>query len=94
MERISTVSGTGPVYVDNRPIGHCAFEINVYKDATGRITGRGHVMGESGILGKIYYGQNVEISKSEEGDRFRLSTGDWSQGSRKMEVETGPDIYN
>ena len=94
MERIATVSGSGPVFVDDHSIGHCAFEINVYKDGNGHVSGRGHVMGDSAILSKIYYGQRAEISKTEGGNRFLLSRGDWKPGDRTMPVETGADVIN
>ena len=95
MERIRTVSGTGPVYVDSNSVGHCAFEINVYKDhSTGRVTGRGQVMGESSVLGKIASGQNVEIADDDQGRRFMLVAGQWMPGDRRIEVETGPDIIH
>jgi hypothetical protein len=94
MERIRTISGTGPVFVDSNSVGHCAFEINVYKDSTGRVTGRGHVMGDSAILGKMSYGQRVEISESENGHKFQLVAGGWAPGERTMEVETGPDVIH
>lgn len=92
MERIRTVSGTGPVYVDDSSVGHCAFEINVYKDDRGRISGHGHVMGDSLILGKMSTGQRVQIADGEEGRRFNLYPGGWSPGERRMDVETGADI--
>jgi hypothetical protein len=92
MERVRTVSGTGEVYVDSNDVGHCAFEINVYMDAEGRVSGRGHVMGDSTVLGKISSGQHVEIDKSDEGKRFTLFAGGWSPGDRRVDVETGSDI--
>lgn len=94
MERIRTVSGTGPVYVDSNSVGHCAFEINVYKDDNGRVSGRGHVMGDSSILGKMSGGQLVEIADSDGGQRFAVVTGEWSPGDRRMDVETGPAIIH
>lgn len=92
MERIRTVSGSGPVYVDNSSVGHCAFEINVYKDGTGRVSGHGHVMGDDHILGKISHGQRVEIESGDSGRRVTLVAGDWNPGDRRIDVETGPDI--
>lgn len=92
MEKIKTVSGTGPVYVDSDSVGHCAYEINVYRDATGRVSGRGHLMGESNLLGKIFQGQRVEIAAGGDGARFSLVAGDWTPGARRIEVETGPEI--
>lgn len=94
MERIRTVTGTGPVYVDDNSIGHCAFEINVYKDGNGRISGHGHVMGDSLILGKISGGQRVQIADGEEGHKFNLYPGEWAPGERRMDVETGADIVH
>ena len=94
MDRIRTVSGTGPVFVDSNAVGHCAFEINVYEDAQGRVLGRGHVMGDSTILGKIHSGQRIEISEGDSGKRFALVPGDWSPGDRRMDVETGSDIIH
>jgi hypothetical protein len=94
MERIRTVSGTGPVFVDSNSIGHCAFEINVYRDAEGHVRGRGHVVGDSTILGKISAGQRVEIGDGDEGKRFALVAGDWSPGDRRIDVETGADIIH
>jgi hypothetical protein len=94
MERIRTVSGTGPVYIDSNSIGHCAFEINVYKDKDGRVTGKGHVMGESAILGKMSSGQRVEIASNEDAKRFALVAGEWTPGARSIDVETGPDVIH
>jgi hypothetical protein len=94
MDKLRTVSGTGPVFVDSNAIGHCAFEINVYKDPEGRVSGRGHVMGESTILGKISAGQRVEIGEGDNGKRFALVAGEWSPGDRRIDVETGPDIIH
>jgi len=94
MERIRTVSGTGPVYVDDTAAGHCAFEINVYMDGAGRVVGHGHVMGDSLVLGKMARGQRVELSSSEDDHRFGLVTGTWSPGDRTMDVETGSDVIH
>lgn len=94
MERIRTVSGTGPVYIDDSAAGHCAFEINVYKDSAGNVTGRGHVMGDSLVLGKMARGQRIEIASKDDGHRFRLVTGNWNPGDRTMDVETGPDVIH
>jgi hypothetical protein len=94
MERIRTVSGTGPVYVDNAAAGHCAFEINIYEDGAGRVVGRGHVMGDSLVLGKMARGQRVELASGEDSHRFGLVTGTWSPGDRTMDVETGSDVIH
>ena len=94
MNRIRTVSGTGPVYVDDTSIGHCAFEINVYKNGNGQISGHGHVMGDSVILGKMSTGQRVQIADGEEGHRFSLYPGEWAPGERRMDVETGEDVIH
>lgn len=94
MERVRTVSGTGQVAVDSKTIGHCAFEINVYRDETGRVSGRGHVMGDSAVLGKMSGGQHVEIAPAEDGGPFSVFTGPWSTGERRMDVETGADIIH
>jgi hypothetical protein len=94
MERIRTVSGSGPVYVDNDDAGHCAFEINVYKDTTGRVVGHGHVMGDSLVLGKMARGQHIELASGDDGHRFGLVTGTWNPGDRTMDVETGSDIIH
>jgi hypothetical protein len=94
MDRIRTISGTGPAFVDGNAIGHCAFEINVYRDPEGHVRGRGHVMGESTLLGKISAGQRVEIGDGDNGKRFALVAGDWSPGDRRIDVETGPDIIH
>ena len=92
MDRISTVSGSGPVYVDNADAGHCAFEINVYRDGRGRVTGRGHVMGDSLVLGRMARGHHVEVAT--DGRRFSLVPGGWNPGDRRMEVETGGDVMH
>lgn len=92
MERIQTVSGTGPVYVDSNPVGHCAYEINVYKDGIGRVSGHGQLMGEPNLIGKVSGGQHVEIELEDEGRRFTLVAGDWTPGDRRIDVETGPNI--
>lgn len=94
MERISTVTGSGPVFIDDADSGHCAFEINVYKDGEGRVVGRGHVMGDSLVLGKMARGQLIEIASKDDGHRFRLTAGSWSPGDRMMDVETGGDIVH
>ena len=93
MEKVRTVSGTGDVTVSGEAIGHCAYEINVYKDEAGRVKGHGHVMGEEGILGKMSSGQRIQIAGSDH-KPFAIMTGEWSPGARMMEVETGPDILN
>lgn len=94
MDRISTVTGTGPVYIDDADAGHCAFEINVYKDGEGHVVGRGHVMGDSLVLGKMARGQRIELASASDGHRFRLVTGNWNPGDRTMDVETGSDIMH
>ena len=94
MERIRTVSGSGPVYVDNDAAGHCAFEINVYKDTTGRVIGHGHVMGDSLVLGKMARGQHIPLASGDDGHRFGLVTGTWNPGDRTMDVETGSDVMH
>ena len=94
MERIRTVSGTGPVYVDDSAAGHCAFEINVYKDSAGKVVGHGHVMGDSLVLSKMSRGQRIEIASADDCRRFGLVTGAWSPGERKMDVETGSDVIH
>lgn len=94
MERIRTVSGSGPVYVDNDAAGHCAFEINVYKDTTGRVIGHGHVMGDSLVLGKMARGQHIQLASGDDGHRFGLVTGTWNPGDRTMDVETGSDVMH
>lgn len=94
MDRIATVSGTGPVYVDDGDAGHCAFEINVYKDGNGAVSGRGHVMGDSLVLGRMARGKSVELASSDDGRRFRILTGVWQPGDRRIDIETGPDIVH
>lgn len=94
MERIRTVSGSGPVYIDDNSAGHCAFEINVYKDDAGHVTGRGHVMGDSAILSRMARGQRIEIASKDDGHRFQLVTGPWNPGDRTMDVETGADVIH
>jgi hypothetical protein len=94
MERINTVSGSGPVYVDDSTAGHCAFEINVYKDGAGNVFGHGHVMGDSLVLGKMARGQRIEVSSGEDGHRFGVVTGTWNPGDRTMDVETGSDVVH
>lgn len=94
MERIRTVSGSGPVYVDDTDAGHCAFEINVYKDHTGRVVGHGHVMGDSLLLGKMARGQHIQVASADDGHRFSLVTGTWNPGDRTMDVETGSDVIH
>ncbi|MGV3553192.1 hypothetical protein [Rhizobium sp.] len=94
MERVSTVTGSGPVYIDDADAGHCAFEINVYRDGAGTITGRGHVMGDSLVLGRMARGQRIEVASAASGHRFRLTPGSWNPGDRRMDVETGPDIVH
>lgn len=94
MERISTVTGTGPVYVDEAAAGHCAFEINVYRDGGGNLVGRGHVMGDSLVLGKMARGQRIEVAPTGDDHRFRVVAGTWTPGDRTMDVETGPDIVH
>ena len=94
MDKIRTVSGSGPVYVDSNPVGHCAFEINVYKDTEGHVRGQGHVMGDSLVLGKMSAGQRVEIADAEQGHRFGIYPAEWSPGERRIDVETGADIWN
>jgi hypothetical protein len=92
MNRVSIVTGSGPVFIDDADAGHCAFEINVYRDGEGHLTGRGHVMGDSVVLGKMARGQNIEVASAADGHRFRLVTGTWSSGDRRMDVETGADV--
>lgn len=94
MDRISTVTGSGPVYIDNTDAGHCVFEINVYRDGGGHVTGRGHVMADSLILGRMARGQRIEVASAADGHRFRLVTGTWNPGDRTMDVETGADIVH
>ena len=94
MERIATVSGTGPVYVDDADAGHCAFEINVYRDGNGAVHGRGHVMGDSLVLGRMARGRSVEIASKQDDRRFGLVTGSWQPGDRTMDVETGSDVIH
>lgn len=94
MDRISTVTGSGPVYVDDADAGHCAFEINVYRDGQGNVTGRGHVMADSLVLGRMARGQSVEIATAAKGHRFSLVMGGWNPGDRKVDVETGSDIVH
>lgn len=94
MDRIRTVTGSGPVYVDDSDAGHCAFEINIYRDNAGKVTGRGHVMGDSLVLGRMARGQHVELASPEDGHRFILFTGGWNPGDRTMDVETGPDVIH
>jgi hypothetical protein len=94
MERITTVSGSGPVYVDDTAAGHCAFEINVYKDSAGKVVGHGRVMGDSLVLGKMARGQRIEVASADDGHRFSLVTGTWSPGDRTMDVETSSDVMH
>lgn len=94
MEKIRTVSGSGPVYIDDDTVGHCAFEINVYKDGAGNVTGRGHVVGDSLVLGRMSRGQRIEVASTEDGRRFRLVAGSWNPGDRTMDVETGGDVIS
>lgn len=94
MERIRTVSGSGPVFVDDTAAGHCAFEINVYEDGAGKVVGHGHVMGDSLVLGRMARGQHIQVASGEDGHRFSLTTGSWTPGDRTMDVETGPDIIH
>lgn len=94
MDRITTVTGSGPVYVDDDDAGHCAFEINVYKDNAGKVTGRGQVMGDSLVLGRMARGQHVELASPKDGRRFVLFTGGWNPGDRTMAVETGADVIH
>lgn len=94
MDKISTVTGSGPVYIDDTDAGHCAFEINVYRNGEGHVMGRGHVMGDSVVLGKMARGQHVEIASAADGHRFRLVTGSWNPGDRRMDIETGPDVVH
>jgi hypothetical protein len=93
MDRISTVTGSGSVFIDDANAGHCAFEINVYRDGGGNVVGRGHVMGDSLVLGKMARGQRIELSDAE-GHRFQLVTGTWNPGDRTMDVETGADVVH
>lgn len=94
MDRIRTVTGTGPVFVDDTAAGHCAYEINLYRDARGHIVGHGHVMGDSLVLGRMSRGQRIEVASRDDGHRFRLSTGDWNPGNRTMDVETVGDVIH
>ncbi|MBX9456195.1 MAG: hypothetical protein KL863_09320 [Rhizobium sp.] len=94
MERIRTVTGTGPVYVDDTAAGHCAFEINLYRDGRGHIVGHGHVMGDSLLLGKMARGQHIEVASQDDGRRFSLATGAWNPGDRTMDVETAGNIVH
>lgn len=94
MDRISTVTGSGPVYIDDTDAGHCAFEINVYRDGKGQVTGRGHVMGDSVVLGRMARGHHIEIASAADGHRFRLVTGPWNPGERRMDIETGSDVLH
>ncbi|MDB5523100.1 MAG: hypothetical protein JWM58_863 [Rhizobium sp.] len=91
MEKTRDVSGSGPVSVDGKIVGHCAYEINVYKDVTGRVIGKGHALGDPAILAKMHYGQRIQLSQNED-KSFFVVTGDWSPGERSISVEAGPDI--
>ena len=91
MEKLTEISGSGPVSVDGNVVGHCAYEINVYKDVTGRVIGRGHALGDPLTLGKMHQGQRVQLAQNEE-KSFFVVTGDWSPGDRSIAVEAGPDI--
>lgn len=94
MERITTVSGSGPVYVDDSAAGHCAFEITVYRDGAGNVIGHGHVMGDSLVLGKMARGQRIQVSSADDGRRFGLVAGTWNPGDRTMDVEAGSDVIH
>lgn len=93
MEKIRDVSGSGPVSVDGAVIGHCAFEINVYRDGNGRVMGQGYAHGDPVTLGKMYYGQRVQLSEDDE-KPFLVVTGDWSPGQRNIPLEVGPGVLS
>jgi hypothetical protein len=93
MEKVRDVSGSGPVSVDGAVVGHCAFEINVYKDAKGHVIGQGYAHGDPVTLGKMYYGQRVQLSEMED-KPFLVVTGDWSPGQRNIPLEVGPGILS
>ncbi len=92
MDKVKTVSGTGTVSIGGESIGHCVYEINVYKDDTGRIMGRGQVMAEAPIVRKISAGPTVSIVKNEDKTAFAVVPGEWSFGKTSIAVETGADI--
>jgi hypothetical protein len=94
MEKINTVTGSGPVFVDSEDAGHCAYEINVYRDQRGRVTGHGHVMADSLVLGRIARGQHIEVASGDKTHRFALTAGPWQPGERRMDVETGADVLH
>ena len=44
-------------------------------------------------LGKMYYGQRVQLSETED-KPFVVVTGDWSPGQRNIPLEVGPGILS
>lgn len=93
MEKLSEVSGSGPVKVDGQVVGHCAYELKVYRDTNGRVIGQGRAMGDPSILAKMHLGQRVELAR-DDAKTFPVVTGDWQPGERVIPVEAGPDVIH
>lgn len=89
MNKFGNVSGTGTVSVDGAAVGHCAYDISVYKDRSGKILGRGQMMGESDVIAKISHGQRVIIAADDDHPEIAVVPGEWHPGDRTISVETG-----